>query len=96
MERILFLDMYRHFRAKLKHLKWVEIRLSFICIAFIILTVVFNIPFATSLIQQVDNRIYDQIINLNLRPHPLEPKVVIIDIDEKSVQKEGRWPWPRD
>jgi len=23
------------------------------------------------------------------------PEVVIIDIDERSLQKEGRWPWPR-
>jgi adenylate cyclase len=25
-----------------------------------------------------------------------DPQVVIIDIDEASLAKEGRWPWPRD
>jgi len=28
----------------------------------------------------------------NIEPHPI---IVIIDIDEKSLGREGRWPWPR-
>src|SRR5262245_31177598 len=34
-------------------------------------------------------------------PRTVDPRVVIVDIDEKSLQErekggEGRWPWPRD
>ena len=29
-------------------------------------------------------------------PKGLEERVVILDIDEKSLQEVGRWPWPRD
>ena len=88
--------MDHRFLFKLKKLKWVEVGLSLICTAFIFLIEVFNIPIASPLINQLDSRIYDQIVNLNWRPHQQDPKVVIIDIDENSVQKEGRWPWPRD
>ena len=48
------------------------------------------------LVRFLDNRIYDQMVQFNLRPHPQNPRVVIIDIDNLSVQKEGRWPWPRN
>ncbi|MEP7181647.1 MAG: adenylate/guanylate cyclase domain-containing protein [Betaproteobacteria bacterium] len=30
------------------------------------------------------------------RPNAGDAQVVIIDIDEKSLQREGRWPWGRD
>ena len=26
----------------------------------------------------------------------LDPRVVIVDIDEKSIAEVGRWPWSRD
>ena len=34
-------------------------------------------------------------------PRTLDPRIVILDIDEKSLAEkekggEGRWPWPRD
>src|SRR5262245_38031111 len=29
-------------------------------------------------------------------PGGVDPRVVILDIDEKSLQEVGRWPWPRD
>ncbi|HYC35170.1 MAG TPA: adenylate/guanylate cyclase domain-containing protein [Usitatibacter sp.] len=29
-------------------------------------------------------------------PKTLDPRVVIVDIDEKSLNAEGRWPWSRD
>ena len=28
-------------------------------------------------------------------PSPTDTPVVIVDIDDKSIAKEGRWPWPR-
>ena len=29
-------------------------------------------------------------------PHSADPQVVIVDIDERSLAREGRWPWSRD
>src|SRR4051812_4445544 len=29
-------------------------------------------------------------------PLPPHPDVVVLAVDEKSVQKYGRWPWPRN
>jgi len=38
---------------------------------------------------------YDLRLNLTL-PHSHESRVVIVDIDEKSLAEEGRWPWSRN
>jgi adenylate cyclase len=38
---------------------------------------------------------YDTRLNLTL-PETVDPRVVIVDVDEKSLAAEGRWPWPRD
>ena len=31
-----------------------------------------------------------------LMPEQVDPRIVILDIDEKSLANEGRWPWHRD
>jgi adenylate cyclase len=56
--------------------------------------------FQLPLIANLENIIYDTRIRLTM-PRTLDTKVVIIDIDEKSLQErekggEGHWPWPRD
>lgn len=38
---------------------------------------------------------YDARLNLTL-PGDVDKRVVIVDVDEKSLAVEGRWPWPRD
>lgn len=38
---------------------------------------------------------YDARLLLTM-PRSLDPRVVIVDIDEKSLAAEGRWPWRRD
>ncbi|MGA7984772.1 MAG: adenylate/guanylate cyclase domain-containing protein [Burkholderiales bacterium] len=47
------------------------------------------------LITQLDNIIYDARMRLTM-PNSVDPRIVILDIDEKSLQQVGRWPWPRD
>ena len=46
------------------------------------------------------NSTYDAMVRLRLHAPVADPRIVIIDIDEASLQtmsKEfGRWPWPRD
>jgi adenylate cyclase len=55
-----------------------------------------SIPF----IERMDGVLYDTKVRLSAA-HDIDPRVVIVDIDEKSLQErekggEGRWPWPRD
>jgi len=52
------------------------------------------------LIERLDGFVYDFRLRLTA-PGGVDPRVVIIDIDEKSLRErelggEGRWPWPRD
>jgi adenylate cyclase len=46
-------------------------------------------------ISQLDHIIYDARLRLTM-PRGLDPRIVILDIDEKSLQEVARWPWPRD
>jgi adenylate cyclase len=49
------------------------------------------------LITRLDNIIYDTRLVLTM-PGGVDPRVVILDIDERSLDKNalGRWPWRRD
>ncbi|MDQ3028089.1 MAG: CHASE2 domain-containing protein, partial [Pseudomonadota bacterium] len=46
-------------------------------------------------IQQLELWAYDTRLRLFM-PNTLDPRVVILDIDEKSLNAEGRWPWSRN
>lgn len=57
---------------------------------------VLRIPF----LENLESIVYDTRLRLTM-PNTVDPRVVILDIDEKSLQEkeqggEGRWPWPRD
>jgi len=47
------------------------------------------------LLSKVENIAYDQRLKLTM-PSTIDPRIVILDIDEKSLAAEGRWPWSRD
>ena len=47
------------------------------------------------LVQQMELFAYDARLRLFM-PRTLDPRVVILDIDEKSLNAEGRWPWSRN
>jgi len=52
------------------------------------------------LIQRLEAMVYDTRLALTM-PRTVNPRIVIVDIDEKSLAEkekggEGRWPWPRD
>ncbi len=42
----------------------------------------------------VDQQLYD--LMLPWQEETPDPRVVVVEIDDKSLQKHGRWPWPRD
>jgi adenylate cyclase len=46
-------------------------------------------------VQFIDAKLYDYRLRLTL-PHAADDRIVILDIDEKSLKEEGRWPWGRD
>src|SRR4051812_27483633 len=50
-----------------------------------------KLPFLT----QFDNFIYDARLKLTM-PGGVDPRIVILDIDEKSLGEIGRWPWSRN
>jgi adenylate cyclase len=47
------------------------------------------------IITQLDNIIYDARLQLTM-PRGVDERIVILDIDEKSLQEVARWPWPRN
>ena len=52
------------------------------------------------LLDNLEAIVYDTRLRLTM-PRTVDPRVVILDIDEKSLLErekggEGRWPWPRD
>jgi len=51
----------------------------------------FEVPFIT----QLDYIIYDARLRFTM-PRGVDERIVILDIDEKSLQEVARWPWPRD
>ncbi len=49
-----------------------------------------ELPFVRAL----ENQAYDARLNLSL-PGGIDTRIVIVDIDERSLRQEGQWPWPR-
>ena len=51
--------------------------------------------YQVGIITQLDNIIYDTRLRVTM-PGGIDERIVILDIDEKSLQEIARWPWPRD
>ncbi|HTH45569.1 MAG TPA: adenylate/guanylate cyclase domain-containing protein, partial [Oxalicibacterium sp.] len=45
-------------------------------------------------IHRIDQYFYD--LRMRAQPAKADPRIVIVDIDEKSVTEIGRWPWSRN
>lgn len=69
--------------------------LGFLCACVIIVFSVLGDPLLTPWIERIDSFIYDALIRTHHHQRPQVPRVVIIDIDDKSIQQQGRWPWSR-
>lgn len=46
-------------------------------------------------IDRMENLAYDLRLNL-MMPNTMDSRIVIVDIDERSLLEQGRWPWSRD
>lgn len=42
----------------------------------------------------LNNPLYDSLRRLT--PLPVDPRILLVTIDDKTVKELGRWPWPRD
>jgi adenylate cyclase len=71
----------------------IRIGLSLIVLALLLLNSigVLQIGF----VQGLENYTYDVRLNL-MMPRSVDDRIVIVDIDEKSLQEQGRWPWGRN
>ncbi len=58
----------------------------------ILTAIAFNPPF---FIEAFEMRLYDLLIRYT-SPNKPDPRIVIVGIDQKSLDNYGRWPWPRD
>ncbi|RZI69313.1 MAG: CHASE2 domain-containing protein, partial [Variovorax sp.] len=47
------------------------------------------------LVDRLDNIVYDARLRAGM-PGTLDPRIVIVDIDDTSLQQFGQWPWSRD
>ena len=50
--------------------------------------------FSLSIVESFDRYLYDT--RLRLQPARPNNRVLIVDIDERSLQEQGRWPWSRE
>ncbi|MBI4858719.1 MAG: CHASE2 domain-containing protein [Candidatus Riflebacteria bacterium] len=49
-------------------------------------------------ITSLESQAYDRRMDLRstFNPCPLDPRIVLVEIDDVSLSQYGRWPWPRD
>jgi CHASE2 domain-containing sensor protein len=70
-------------------------RLVFLCgVGAVIVTAVLAV-FPPALLGRSDNAAYDILIR-SISSRPLSGRVVIVDVDERSLTTIGQWPWRRD
>lgn len=72
------------------------IALGILVMLFHFFWLVSNQPALAELQSRLDRLFYDYRFNRtlaeNIQP---DPRIVIVDIDERSLAEQGRWPWPR-
>ncbi len=72
------------------------ISVNFMVVLLMLGAVAAHIDFAEALQQRLEWMAYDLRLNATLPENSgVDPRIVIVDIDDKSLQAEGRWPWSR-
>lgn len=80
-----FLDVLRRHRGR------VAVTLIPLVFALLHLSEILHLQ----VLERLDNIIYDARLRATM-PRTLDDRIVIVDIDEKSLERVGRWPWGRD
>lgn len=50
----------------------------------------------SDVVKRLDYLVYDVRLRAEAQEPEMDPRIVIVDIDEKSLAEVGRWPWSRD
>ncbi|MBI2769272.1 MAG: adenylate/guanylate cyclase domain-containing protein [Burkholderiales bacterium] len=72
---------------------WSRIAVTLIPLLFALLHATGVLPLGV--LQRLDDIIYDARLRATM-PKKLDERIVIVDIDEKSLAEVGRWPWGRN
>ena len=72
---------------------WSRIAVTLIPLAFALLHAIGALPIGV--LQRLDDIIYDGRLRATM-PTSVDDRIVIIDIDEKSLAEVGHWPWGRN
>lgn len=80
-------------RSSLLFRRWRRVLLTLIPLALALLHVSAAMPLP--LLERLDQFIYDARLRLGMS-RTLDERIVIVEIDEKSIDRIGRWPWGRD
>ncbi len=72
---------------------WPRIAVTLIPLVFALLHASGALPIGV--LQRLDDIIYDARLRATM-PQTLDDRIVIVDIDEKSLAEVGRWPWGRN
>lgn len=72
---------------------WPRIAVTLIPLVFALLHAVGIMP--VTVLQRLDDIIYDARLRATM-PRTLDERIVIVDLDEKSLAEVGRWPWGRN
>ncbi len=76
--------------------KWLPRLIGLGLMLFFLWCTTTDLPLVNRLVIRAEGIAYDARLNLTLPPHTVDPRIVIVDIDEKSLKQEGHWPWARD
>ena len=77
--------------AIIKH--WPRVAITLVPLVFALLHASSLMPIGV--LQRLDDIIYDARLRATM-PKTLDERVVIVDVDEKSLAEVGRWPWGRN
>lgn len=81
----------RGYRVKIRHL----VRVAVSLVLFLVFTAYVGGALPLRLLDQLEHYAYDARLRLTM-PQTVDPRIVIVDVDDKSMRQEGQWPWPRD
>lgn len=76
--------------------KGIPVGLGVISLLLVLFLTTVRVPVITSLLNEAKYLIYDAFVQLHYLQSNDQVHVVIIDIDSKSVEKMGKWPWHRE
>lgn len=84
-------------KIKHKQLKKIPIFIGIFCVILYGAIIYINAPFIREGVELLDNWVYDWQVRHAHKPK-LTPDnhVVVVDVDDRSLDVIGRWPWPRN